>query len=379
MKMTGQIRWGILSTGKIAHEFATGLRSVCDAQLLAVGSRTQHAADAFGKVFNVPHCHAGYEALAHDPDVDVIFVATPHSMHKAHSLLCLEAGKAVLCEKSFTVNALEAAEVIQTAREKRLFLMEAMWTRFIPAFARVRELLTEGIIGDLLMLVADCGIRAPFNAHSPLYNPDLGGSALLDVGVYGVSLASALFGSPECINSMACLGATGIDEQSTIQFGYRGGQIAVLSCSISARTRKEAMIVGTEGYIVIRTPWWHPQTFTLSITKRPDKIYEIPFESNGFNYEATEVMRCLADGQLESEVMPLDETLSIMRTMDQVRAQWGLVYPSESTPSGRNGATFQESRSISSFAQGTTMIKSRDAMRSFAPLANPPERCDARG
>jgi predicted dehydrogenase len=378
--MNSHIRWGILGTGTIAHEFATALNSVPGAELVAVGSRAPQAADSFGKIFNVPHRHACYEALAHDPDVDVIYVATPNSLHKSNCLLCLDAGKAVLCEKPFTINAAEAQAVIHKAREKQLFLMEAMWTRFVPAFVRVQEMLAEGVIGELRMIVADCGVRAPYSAHSRLFSPDLGGGALLDLGVYGVSLASLLFGRPDCINSMAYLGETGIDEQSTIQFGYRRGQIAVLSCALGTRTRKEAMIVGTDGYIVIHTPWWHPERFTVSVNRRVERVYGVPYESNALNYEALEVMRCLRNGQTESTVMPLDETLAVVQTMDQVRDQWGLVYPCESKLSPQHRPALQEHRPIAAFAQGTTMSNSRDAMRSFKPfvpkhdLSDPPRK-----
>lgn len=327
--MTEPIRWGIIGPGNIAKKFATGLTALPDAELVAVGSRTQAGADAFGELFGVPHRHASYDALAHDPQVDAVYIATPHSLHRENSLLCLEAGKAVLCEKPFTINAAEAETVVSLARQKGLFLMEAMWTRYLPLMVKVRELLAEGVIGDVRMLSADFGFGSRFNPQSRLYDPNLGGGALLDVGVYPVSLASMVFGSPAHITSMAHLGPSNVDEQAAIILGYTGGQLAVLSTSIQATTPQEAVLMGTEGRIKIHYPWWVPTRLTLSRRGQPDEVIEIPFSGNGYNYEAAEVAQGLRAGKLESEIMPLDETLSIMGTMDEARAQWGLKYPME--------------------------------------------------
>ncbi len=323
------IRWGILGTGNIARQFARGLRSAPDAQLIAVGSRSQASADKFGDEFNVLHRHPTYEALANDPDVDAIYVGTPHPFHCENTLLCLDAGKAVLCEKPFALNAREAQTMIDRAREKRLFLMEAMWTRFLPVLVRVRELLAAGAIGEPRMLTADFGFRADFDPQQRLFNPLLGGGALLDVGIYPVALASMIFGSPDSITARAHLGETGVDEQTALIFGYKGGQLALLSCAVRLDTPQEAIIMGTEGSIRIASPWWVPRSFSIV---KPDKAVEVvnlPFEGNGYNYEANEVARCINAGLLESPVMPLDESLALMRTLDAARAQMGLVYPME--------------------------------------------------
>ena len=327
--MTNTLRWGIIGTGNIARKFATGLAALPDAELVAVGSRTQETADAFGAQFNIPHRHAGYEALALDPQVDAVYIATPHSLHRENSLLCLAAGKAVLCEKPFTINAAEAGEVIDFARQKGCFLMEAMWTRYLPLMVKVRALLAENALGDVRMLAADFGFGSRFNPQSRLYNPELGGGALLDVGVYPVSLASMIFGPPARIASLAHLGQTGVDEQAAIILGYAGGQIAIASTSIQTTTPQEAVIMGTEGRIKIHAPWWAPTKLTLSRPGAADEVIERPFQGNGYNYEAAEVARCLRAGKLESETMPLDETLAVMKTMDEARAQWGLKYPLE--------------------------------------------------
>jgi len=325
--MSDPIRWGILGTGKIARQFAIGLRVLPDAQLLAVGSRTAAAAAAFGAEFQVPHCHANYEALAHDPDVDVIYVATPHACHKENTLLALAAGKAVLCEKPFTINAREAAEVVACARAKKLFLMEAMWTRCFPLMDKLRAMLASQAIGEVRMLTADFGFRAEYHEEPRLFDRAVGGGALLDVGVYPVSFASMLFGSPMQITSTANLGPTSVDEEAGIILSHTQGQLAVLTTAIRMDTAQEAILSGTQGRFRIHRPWWRPTAMTLSRDGQADEVQEFPLEGNGYQFEAAEVMRCLRAGKLESDLMPLDETLAIMKTLDAIQAQWGLKYP----------------------------------------------------
>jgi dihydrodiol dehydrogenase / D-xylose 1-dehydrogenase (NADP) len=327
--MADKIRWGIIGTGWVAKEFATGLTVLPEAELVAVGSRTAESANQFADMFGVPHRHASYEALVNDPNVDVVYVATPHILHKENSLLGLQAGKAVLCEKPFTINAAEAEAVIQFARGNKLFLMEAMWTRFIPLVVKVRQLLADRVIGDVQMLVADLGFLVDFDPLHRLFDPQLGGGALLDLGIYPVSLASMIFGPPSRITSMAQLGETGVDEQAAIILGYGQGQLATLYTSHRTDTPREAILLGTKGRIRIHPQMFRPTKLTLSLTGQEDNIIEMPLEGNGYNYQAAEVMRCLQAGKLESDAMPLDETLAIMKTMDQIRAQWGLKYPME--------------------------------------------------
>jgi predicted dehydrogenase len=327
--MMKKIRWGILSTGWIAKKFAQGLSVLEDAEIVAVGSRAQGTADAFGDEFGVPHRHANYEALAADPDVDVVYIGTPHPFHKENSLLCLQAGKAVLCEKPFTINAGEAEEVIALAREKRLFLMEAMWTRYIPIIVKLRELLAAGAIGDVRMLTADLGFRRELDPKSRLFDPELGGGALLDMGIYPISLASMVFGAPSRIVSLAHMGQTGVDELAGVVLGYDGGQLAVLHTGLQTDTAVEATVMGTRGRIRVHSPWFYGTALTLSVEGREDEVISLPYAGNGYNFEAAEVMRCLREGELESDVMPLDETLAIMQTLDAIRAQWGFKYPME--------------------------------------------------
>ncbi|KAB8143359.1 Gfo/Idh/MocA family oxidoreductase [Chloroflexia bacterium SDU3-3] len=324
-----KIRWGILSTGNIAEQFARGLAVLDDAELVAVGSRSQESADRFGDTFNVPHRHATYEDLASDPDVDVIYVGTPHPFHAENTLLCLRAGKAVLCEKPFAMNAAEAEAMIGEARARGLFLMEAMWTRFLPHIVKLRELLAQGAIGEVQMMTGNFGFRTEFDPKSRMFAPELGGGGLLDVGIYPISLASMLFGAPQSVVSQVRLGSTGVDEQAAAIFRYASGAMASVAFATRTELVSEAWIYGTTGRIHVRPPWWGPSTITLYQNGQPEQQIAPEQVGNGYNYEAAEVAACLRAGKLESDVISLDETLAIMRTMDTIRAEWGLRYPGE--------------------------------------------------
>lgn len=328
--MSTPIRWGILGTGSIAHKFATGLDDLPDTELLAIGSRSQENADAFGNEFNIPRCYASYKALADDPGVDAVYIATPHPFHKENTLLLLGAGKAVLCEKPFALNAAEAQEMISEARAREQFLMEAMWTRFLPHMLKTHELIEDGAIGDVRMLQADFGFRMPtVQPEHRLFKPELGGGALLDVGIYSVSLAHSLFGPPADIKSFGNLGETGVDEEAAILFKHDEGQLSLLSTAVRLNTPHEAFIIGTAGRIHMHAGWWRPSALTLYRDGAEPETFEPPCPLNGYNYEALEVNHCLREGLLESPTMMLDESLSIMKTLDKIRAQWGLRYPVE--------------------------------------------------
>jgi predicted dehydrogenase len=332
--MPDKIRWGILSTGAIARQFAQGLAFAPGAELVAVGSRTREAAERFGAEFRVPRRRASYQAVADDPDVDVVYIGTPHTLHCENTLMCLDAGKAVLCEKPFAINAVQADRMVAAARAKRLFLMEALWTRYLPAILELQRLLAAGTIGPIRMIEADFGFRPVYDPLGRLYNPDLGGGALLDIGIYPISLAFLLLGPPERMTSLAELGRTGVDERSAVVFGYPGGELAVLSFSLTTDMPSEVLVLGTEGWIRIHGPIYRPEKLTVSLKAaapraREEREIPLPVAGNGYNYEAVEVMRCLREGRLESPGMPLDESLAIMRTLDGIRAQWGLRYPGE--------------------------------------------------
>ncbi|MCA9905622.1 MAG: Gfo/Idh/MocA family oxidoreductase [Anaerolineae bacterium] len=336
-------RWGILSTGYIAGMLAEGLSVVEDAELVAVGSRSQANADAFADTWGAPHRHASYEALAADPDVDVIYVATPHPYHYENTMMCLNAGKHVLVEKPFAMNARQAGEMVALARQKGLFLMEAMWTRFTPAMAQVRQWLAAGAIGDVQLVRANLSFNIDFNPESRLFKPELGGGAMLDVGIYPISFAFMVLGTPTSVYSTATLGPTGTDDRSAYMFGYDGGKTAQLSSAVRLNVPVEADIIGTDGMIKIHQAWINPRKITLGklapegVVNRlivEGRLYDtetlhIPTEGNGYNYEVMEVGRCIQAGKQESDIMPLDQSLAIMRTMDTIRGQWGLTYPNE--------------------------------------------------
>ncbi|MBS14027.1 MAG: dehydrogenase [Gemmatimonadetes bacterium] len=327
--MPDPFRWGILGCGNISKKFATGLQSLDNATLAAVGSRSQENADRFADEFPADRRHASYEALAADPDVDAIYVATPHPFHLENSVLCLRNKKSVLCEKPFTINRAQAEELVAVSLDEKVFLMEAMWSRFLPLLVRVRELIADGAIGEVRMLQADFGFRANVNPDGRLFNLDLGGGGLLDVGVYTVSLASMILGTPDDILSTAEIGETGVDEQAAIIFKYDSGQMALLAAGVRTRTPHEATILGTDGYIRLHSSWWNGSKGTL-VRGNDSEPLETPTVGNGYNYEAEEVARCVAEGLIESPAMPHDESITIMGTLDTIRAQWGLKYPMES-------------------------------------------------
>jgi len=328
MTGTQPVRWGILGPGRIARKFAQALAELENAELQAVGSRSAQRAEQFGEEFAVPRRYGSYAGLVADEQVDVIYVATPHPMHKSRTLLALEAGKAVLCEKPLAVNAAEAREMVRLARDRGLFLMEAMWTRFVPAIVRLRELLAEGAIGEIRMILADFGYRGGDDPKARHLDPELGGGALLDVGVYPISLASMILGPPAHVSGLADIGRTGVDEQAGVVLSYGNGALAVLAAAVRTDTPGQAHIVGTEGRIAIEKGWWRGSRMTIVRSGRAEQI-DIPTEGNGMGYEAAEVARCLDQGRTESPVMPLDESVQIMETMDRIRRQWNLKYPGE--------------------------------------------------
>ncbi|MDX1501366.1 MAG: Gfo/Idh/MocA family oxidoreductase [Thermoanaerobaculia bacterium] len=322
-------RWGILGTGKIAGAFARGLGRAAGARLVAVGSRRQETADRFGDEHGVARRHASYEALAADPEVEAVYVATPHTSHRDDTLLCLESGKAVLCEKPLAVNAAQAREMVAAARERRLFLMEAIWTCFLPAVLRLRELLASGDLGEPRMVRADFCFRAERRPGSRLFEPSLAGGALLDLGIYTLLVADEVFArAPERIATLAHLGPTGVDERSGVVLDYGAGRLAIVTSSNRLRTPNEALVAGTAGWARLHDPFWHPQRLTVAIGDRRWEE-DHPYEGNGYPHEAAEVGRCLAAGRTESEILPLDRSLRLMETMDRIRAEWGLRYPAE--------------------------------------------------
>lgn len=317
------LRWGILGTGGIAHTFANDLRLTDSGEVVAIGSRRAGTADEFADEFGIAHRHGSYESLVADPDVDVVYVATPHPMHHDNAVLALRAGKPVLVEKPFTMNADEARDVVAVARQTGLFAMEAMWTRFLPHVRRIREWLAAGALGEIVTVTADHGQWFAQDPAFRLFAPELGGGALLDLGVYPVSFAAMVLGPPSRIVVLGDPAFTGVDGQTSMLFGYADGAQAVLTCTLRAKSPTRAAIVGTEARIEVAGDFYAPAA--ISLVTRDGEVTRVESEhrGRGLYHQADEVARLLAAGALECPLLPLDETVSVMATMDAVLAQVG--------------------------------------------------------
>ena len=325
------VRWGILGTGRMASVVAREFQELRGdgIELVAVASRRLQSAQEFAERHGIRKSWGDYASLAGDPEVDAVYIATPHSLHHSNMLACLRGAKAVLCEKPFTINAREAAEVIDEARRSKLFVMEAMWTRFLPAVAALRELLKNGAIGRVQMIVGG-GAFIPNPATEPyLLDKSLGGGALLDAGVYLVSMASLILGTPRRIQASGQIGELGVDEHDTIILEQPGGSTALLYISLRTRRAPDMEILGDAGRIVIAAPIFKPAKLTITDAAGVSTNTEFPISGSGYRYQIREVADALRTGRRESAIMPLDETLSIMRTMDAIRAQIGLRYDGE--------------------------------------------------
>ncbi|MEO3973143.1 Gfo/Idh/MocA family oxidoreductase [Streptomyces sp. CAU 1734] len=322
-------RWGVLATGGIAAAVTAELQSMENAQVVAVASRTEASAKAFAERFGIPRAHGDWAALAADPEVDVVYIASPHSAHRAAAGLCLEAGKAVLCEKAFTLNSAEAEELVALARERRVFLMEAMWTYCHPLIRKLTELVGDGAVGEIRTVQADFGLQGPFDPGHRLRDPALGGGALLDLGVYPVSFAQLLLGEPGLVQAHARLSPEGVDLHTGILLGWESGASALLACSIEADTPQTAAVTGTAGRIEFDRGFFHPERFVLHRAGREPEEFRTGGERASYRHEAEEVMRCLRAGETESPLVPLDGSLAVMRTLDAVRERIGVRYPGE--------------------------------------------------
>jgi predicted dehydrogenase len=336
--LAGSLRWGVIGTGGIAAKFVADLALLPDAEVVAVGSRTADAAEGFGERFQIDRRHSSYADLVADPEIDAVYVATPHPFHAEHALQAIAAGKPVLVEKPFAMNAVEARRVVEAARAAGVFCMEAMWTRFLPHMIRLRELLADGVLGEILAVSADQGMQFQPDPDHRLFAPELGGGALLDLGIYPFSFASMVLGVPETVRASATAAFTGVDRTTSAVLTYSGGAHAVLICTSAASTPMRAWVAGSQGRIEIDRPWYQATSFTLTRADGSTERYETPSgvvqdialgRAKGMRYEAAEAGRCLRAGLLESPVMPLDETVSIMGTLDEVRDQIGLSYSSE--------------------------------------------------
>ena len=322
------IRWGILGTGRMAEAFTLAMPEVVDSEIVAVASRKQARADEFANKHNIGLALGDYQALVAE-EIDVVYVATPHVFHEENMSMCLDANKAVLCEKPFTINSKQAETVIALARRKNLFLMEAMWTRFIPAIIKLRELLAKKTIGDVQVMLAGGAFMPEFDPEFYLFDPELGGGVLLDAGVYMISMASMLFGKPSSIRALAGLGKTGVDEHDAYLLEHDSGALANLYVSLRGQSSPDLTLLGSKGKIYLHPPIFCPAKLTLDTYNGESESIDLPFNANGYQFEIEEVNSCLRQGLTESRLMPLDETLEIIRTMDEIRRQIGLKYPME--------------------------------------------------
>jgi predicted dehydrogenase len=288
------------------------------------------SARRFADRYGIARAHGTWQDLADDPDIDVVYVATPHSAHHAAASLCLEAGKAVLCEKALTINLAQAEDLVTFARRRELFLMEAMWMYVNPTVLRMLELIKDGAIGEVCSVQADFGISVPFDPAHRLHDPGQGGGALLDLGVYPVSFAQLVLGAPDEVSARAQLNPLGVDQNTGILLGYDSGAVATLSCSLVSGTAQYAAVNGTLGRIEIARDFFHPEGFVLHRTGHEPEEVRLPHDpGNGYGYEALEVTRCLRAGRTESTLVPLDGSLSVMATLDTVRDRIGVRYPDE--------------------------------------------------
>jgi predicted dehydrogenase len=322
-----KINWGIIGPGKIARKFAADLRLVPNACLHAVASRSLERSRAFADEFGAPLAFGSYEALADCPDLDVVYIATPHPFHAPNALFFLERGIPVLCEKPIAMNLTEAQAMVDMAREKQVFLMEAFWTRFIPSVQQVFDWIGEGRIGEIRLIEADFGFKTDFDPHSRLYDIALGGGSLLDIGIYPAWLAVQLLGKPasDTIRSSATFSPTGSDISCSFSFAYPHGALARGLSTVAVNTPIEARIYGEKGTLHLHHRWHHPQQVTLSLYDGRDQyseVFDFPFEGWGYRFEAEHVGDCLRAGLTESPLLPLQGSLDLMATLDGIAARW---------------------------------------------------------
>lgn len=319
------VRYGILGPGRIAASYAKALLRTENSQIVAVGSRDTERAKAFAKQFDIAKTYDSYELLARDPNVDVIYIATPHSFHEAQALLCMGHKKAVVSEKPLTLTAASARKLVERARAHQVFLMEGMWSRFNPAIIKAKQLVDDGAIGDVKHLSADFGFQKAYDPATRLYDLALGGGATLDVGVYPLFFALFVLGRPKSISVSAQLAPTGADESCSASLTFDGGAIAQLYSSMVVETKKEALISGTNGLITIHSPWYKSMGLTL-YRKGMEEHFPLPYEGNGFEFQIEETNRCLLQGLKESDKMSHDFSIMKAEVSDEILKKAGVRY-----------------------------------------------------
>ena len=317
-KKMKKIKWGIVGAGWISQKFCEAITVVENGDVQAVFTKTRSKAEALAKQYTIPIIYDTLESLLNDKAIDIVYIATPHPSHAEIAKACLNADKPVLCEKPFTMNLQEAIEIVDLARAKRIFLMEAMWTRFLPQIRKAKEILDSGKIGKVVLLQADLAHIAPKDPNNRFYNKALGGGALLDLGVYPVSFALYMLGMPDKINVLSNLADTGVDETMSIAFHYKDGRIAQLFISFVTTSVKEANIYGEDGTIRIHSSWFTPSQLSLVSKDGESEKFEFDFIGNGYNYEIEECHRCLREGKTESKLIPLSLSLDIMQMLDWI-------------------------------------------------------------
>ncbi|MFT5165960.1 MAG: putative dehydrogenase [Saprospiraceae bacterium] len=325
--MAKVFNWGIIGCGKIAHKFAKDIQVLKSAKLHAVASRTKDKALAFGKGYDVEHCYGSYEEMLLCPKLDVIYIATPHVTHCANTIMCLNGKIPVLCEKPFAMNAVEVRRMVAASKKNDTFLMEALWTRFLPTIKKTLSIIERGTIGEIQTIKADFGFRASAGAAGRLFDQNLGGGALLDVGIYPVFLSLLLLGKPVDIKAIANIGKTNVDENCAMLFKYPENKMAVLDCSIVTKTASEALIYGTKGTIRINSRWHEPTSMTVLMDGKEPKDYFFDFESNGYSYEIEEVQRCLRANKQSSDLLSHHFSLDLIELLDEIRRIAGIHYP----------------------------------------------------
>jgi predicted dehydrogenase len=325
--MTDQLAWGILGTGWIAGLQTSDLIEH-GFDVAAVGSRTPESATKFAAEYGIPTAHGSYEELVADPNIDVIYVATPHPFHQEHALLALNAGKHVLVEKAFTMNAAQAETVVARATELKLVVLEAMWTRYLPHMVRIRELVQSGALGTIRSVIADHNQNLPRDPLHRINNPLLGGGAMLDLGIYPVSFAHDILGTPTSIIAVATKTATNVDRQTSMILSYGEEAQAVLQNTLDVQGPNRAVVVGSEGRIEIDEVWYEPTAFTrFDGSGTVVEEFDGSTTGRGMQFQATELERLVAAGELANEILPPSQSVQIMRTIDEVRRQIGLTYP----------------------------------------------------
>jgi predicted dehydrogenase len=322
------VRWGFLATGKIARSMAKDLALVPEATLAAVASRRSESAKAFADEHGAAAAYGSYEELVADPSVDVVYVASPHALHREHTMLALEAGKPVLCEKALTLNAREAEELVATARARNLFLMEAMWMRCNPVIRRLQQLAEAGRLGNVRQVRADLGSSVDVPESDRMVAPELGGGALLDMGIYPLTFASLFLGEPDGIEAVAAMAPTGIDLSVAVGLVYRSGAVASVTTTMAAHSPRTASIATDVGRVDLPGPFHHPQEASWVTGDHTETISE-PVLGTGLAHEVQEVVRCLRSGETESPMVPLDDTLALMRQLDRIRERIGLRYQAD--------------------------------------------------